>query len=134
MLRRRLREIRLARRLTQEQLCDLAGISRDAISRIENGSRTPSIPTLERIIKALDISWSGLFDRDRESGTNQSPHLAKIIAMLENEPVERQRTAEAIVRAFLKFDGVKGHGGIRSEEAAMVAEESARYPDGSRKG
>jgi transcriptional regulator with XRE-family HTH domain len=54
-VRARIRELRTARGLTQEQLCEHAGISIDAITRIESGSRTPTLSTLASIAKALGV-------------------------------------------------------------------------------
>lgn len=45
-LKSNLRMLRLAKGLTQEQVSEIALISRSAYSRIESGKRNPDIPTL----------------------------------------------------------------------------------------
>lgn len=54
-----LREARQRARLSQEQLARHAGVTQSVISAYESGSRQPSLPTLERLVKAtgfvLDI-------------------------------------------------------------------------------
>src|SRR5690606_13234075 len=45
-VQRHIRELRKERGLTQEQVCELAGVSVDAVTRIESGTRTPTLPTL----------------------------------------------------------------------------------------
>lgn len=53
----RIRELRLARRLTAEQLATKAGISQGAISQVENGiTRTVAGDNLVRIARALGTS------------------------------------------------------------------------------
>ncbi|HUT79446.1 MAG TPA: helix-turn-helix transcriptional regulator [Polyangia bacterium] len=121
MVRTRIRELRTERRLTQEQLCDLAGISRDAVSRIESGSRTPSLDTLERIIRALGGSWTDVLGSTPRALRGTSPHVTRVVAMLEHQPVERQRVVEALVRAYLRVEKTRDNAagdGLTTERAA----------------
>lgn len=57
----KLREIRIQRSLTQQQISERSGLPSSQISRIENGYRLPSLETLERITAALAIPISDLF-------------------------------------------------------------------------
>jgi DNA-binding XRE family transcriptional regulator len=47
-----LARLREARRLTQRELADLAGIKQPQLARIERG-QTPTLPTLKRLAQAL---------------------------------------------------------------------------------
>lgn len=47
-----IREARVGMRLTQVQLAEVAGTSQPAIARYEAGTEMPTIPTLERILRA----------------------------------------------------------------------------------
>jgi transcriptional regulator with XRE-family HTH domain len=47
---------RKARGLSHEKLAELASISRQAIGKIENGERNPTIQTVYRIAKAMDMT------------------------------------------------------------------------------
>lgn len=58
----RIRDLRLARGWSQEKLAEEAGLSRDAISRIERGDREPRLETLKLIAEALDLKLSKLLD------------------------------------------------------------------------
>jgi DNA-binding XRE family transcriptional regulator len=49
-----LRERRFELCLTQQQVATAAGTSHTAISRLESGSHTPGLPTLQRIAAVLD--------------------------------------------------------------------------------
>lgn len=62
----RLREVRLARGLTQLQLAERCGTSIAAISHIERGTKVPTLTTLVRLADALDCRVTRLvevFDR-----------------------------------------------------------------------
>ena len=48
--------------LTQEQLAFESGISRNAIQKIETGKVKPTIETLEKIAKALNMDFNTFID------------------------------------------------------------------------
>jgi XRE family transcriptional regulator, regulator of sulfur utilization len=52
----RIRELRLAKGWSQEELAEEAELSRDAIARIERGARAPRLDTLDMIAEAFGIS------------------------------------------------------------------------------
>ena len=58
----RLKAIRLARELTQEEFAELIGISVDFLSLIERGINAPSFEVLERMGKRLELDVRDLFD------------------------------------------------------------------------
>jgi transcriptional regulator with XRE-family HTH domain len=105
IVRLRIRELRVERGLTQEQLCERAGISIDAVSRIEGGSRVPTLDTIERLARAFAVSPLTFLERASAAPKSQtSPHLRRVLALLEGQPEEVQRLAEqfvsVLVRAF----------------------------------
>ena len=57
----RLREIRQAQGLTQEQLAEKASLSLNFLNLIERGERGPSFDSLERLAKALKHPVGELF-------------------------------------------------------------------------
>lgn len=57
----RLREMRIQRGLTQEELADKAGVSRQTISGIESGQYGPSLSVALRIARALNSTLDSLF-------------------------------------------------------------------------
>ncbi len=56
-IRRRRRELDLS----QEELAERAELHRTYISNIERGELNPSLETMEKLVKALDITVSDLF-------------------------------------------------------------------------
>lgn len=51
-----IREYRIMRNITQEELAELLNITPRQVQRIENGQSRPSLKTLKLIIKILEIS------------------------------------------------------------------------------
>ena len=60
----RLKAIRLARKLSQEQFAELLGISVDFLSLIERGINAPSFENLDAFSAQLKVPLSTLFDFD----------------------------------------------------------------------
>lgn len=64
-MRIRLREVRRAKDITQEQLSDISGISRTTIALLESGVRTDTtIGTLAKLASALGCDLSELIFLD----------------------------------------------------------------------
>jgi len=57
----RLREVREAKKLSQGDIEKRAGLLRCYISRVENGHTVPSIETLEKLARALEMPLYQLF-------------------------------------------------------------------------
>lgn len=59
---RRVAELRKKASLSQEQFAFKCDIDRTYIGTIERGEKSPTLNTIEKIAKALDISKSELFN------------------------------------------------------------------------
>ena len=57
---RNVSEYRLARKLTQEQLAEKAGVSKQFICNIERGRTVPSLKTILSLCDALDVTSNDL--------------------------------------------------------------------------
>lgn len=56
----RIRDLRRARKLTQEKLAELAGMERQAINKIELGHQSVLLDNLIQILAALDAAFGDL--------------------------------------------------------------------------
>jgi len=56
----KLRTLRRDRFMTQEDLADKAGVTREYIARLEAGRYDPSLSTLEKLAKALKVDIAKL--------------------------------------------------------------------------
>lgn len=59
-------KLRKAKTLSQEELADKLGVSRQAISRWELGSTYPDVPNLLKISKLFDVSADYLINDDKD--------------------------------------------------------------------
>ncbi len=59
---KRIKELRLAKKLSQQKFAYEADVERSFLTRIEKGDKNISVGTLNRIIGALDISFKDFFD------------------------------------------------------------------------
>ncbi len=57
----RIKELRRALGLSQEKLALKAEVDRTYLAGVEQGKRNPSIKSLEKILKALEVSFGKFF-------------------------------------------------------------------------
>lgn len=79
----RLRSLREQKNLSQGDIEKRTGLLRCYISRVENGHTVPSIETLEKCAKALEVSMGQLF-----AGGSQEP---KPVISIVNSPAKAVR-------------------------------------------
>ena len=60
-MKNKVKELRKIRKLTQNQLADLIGISRQAVNAIEKDKFDPSLPTAFKMAKLFKTSIEKLF-------------------------------------------------------------------------
>ncbi len=65
MLGERVREIREAKGWTQREIADRVGIDDYYISRLENGHINPTLATLQKLARALEVEVRDLFPSAR---------------------------------------------------------------------
>ncbi len=102
LVRERIRSLRQEKGLTQEALCERAGISVDSVNRIESGSRVPTLDTLARIARALGVSPGDLLQMPLAPVVAPPPSVARIVALVERERPEVQDAIEDVVRTVVR--------------------------------
>lgn len=65
VLAKNIRELRLSKELSQEELADICGLHRTYISDIERGNRNVSIDNIDKIAKGLDVNSSVLLEEQQ---------------------------------------------------------------------
>ena len=110
LLRNKIRDARLAKHLTFDQLSNMTGIGAAHLQHIEGGQAGASIASLFTIASALELSLDAILfpDKDHPSDTEfravqlirQSPESQQkaVVAMLEelNAPFEEESTQSGI--------------------------------------
>jgi putative transcriptional regulator len=66
LIQNRVREMRLARELTQEQLADAVGVSRQSINSIERGRYVPSLPLALLLARAFRCGVDDIFALEKK--------------------------------------------------------------------
>ena len=85
--------------LTQANIAETAGIETSFYGQIERGANIPSILTLSKIAKALDIEVSDLFP---SSAKRQSPQTKIIIGIIEKLSSKDKGIVIDILRKLFK--------------------------------
>jgi transcriptional regulator with XRE-family HTH domain len=101
----RLRESRVAAGLSQSELEELSGIPKARLSRYENGHVEPSIQTLARLSKALNVSEASLLGDERAA----MEEFFNVLSM-RGVAIASKEQAERLGQAFA--DMVKALGGV----------------------
>lgn len=84
---KKIKQFRTEKGLSQERLSELAGLDPKYINKLENGRFNLTLPTLERIISALDIEIIDFFENIGTGGSNNYSNLLDYL----NEETEGKR-------------------------------------------
>jgi len=96
----RIRELRKARGLTQEQLAEMVGVEQKHVSRLELGKSFPTIERLEKLAEAFNVPLRDFFDYVHLSDSDT--RIASIDEMLKGLNDEDQRIAYKIMKEVIK--------------------------------
>ncbi len=66
-MRNWLKDLRIAKDLTQQKVAKLAGVDVTTINKIELGGRRPSPDTAKAIAEVLGFEWTKFYDEEQES-------------------------------------------------------------------
>jgi len=99
---RRVRALRLAKKLTQEQLGHAAGIDYKHLSAIERGAKTPSFEAIGKLAEALGVEYWQLFLPDRRLTASMEAEINSAVAGIskfeQHDVEEFLRTLRGAVR------------------------------------
>lgn len=111
---RHVRSLRRGRGMTQEVLAERCGLSADTIRRLERGSFSPSLDTLRKLCKGLDLLLGTLFDSFE---VGERDFEREIIDLLRSRPRAQRALGYRMLRAFLQLVDKIDAG---NEDGAMV--------------
>lgn len=100
LLGARIKELRRLRGLSQEQLSERVDIDPKHLSRIEVGSSYPSLDTLEKIAKALNVEIKDLFEYMHEVKGKEL--FGNIVNLLKEANEEKLQLTLKIIRAIVR--------------------------------
>ncbi len=96
----KLQRLRNQSLLTQTELGEKAGISLEAISKIERFQTSPNIDTLARLCIALNVSITSFFIFDQIPDSSFKSKLETLVLLLERKDVETITFIESILPAL----------------------------------
>lgn len=73
-------EIRQLKSMSQLRLAELSGVQQGDISRIENGSKLPSMPTLFKLLDAMGVTVKFEIGNKPKRPRKSSIHIEKVSA------------------------------------------------------
>ena len=118
-----LRRLREGRRLSLEKLARASGVSRAMLGQIELRQSTPTIKTLWKIARALDVPFSALIGGSAASGTTVLPESTT--QRLTN------RDGTFVSRALFPFGGPRRVEFYELRLAAGCVENAVPHPPGT---
>lgn len=99
-----IKQIRLARGMTQKQLADLVDVSESMISQYESGKKSPSNETLLKLGEALDCSVSDILDDRKAFDFALSTLERNLIQKYRSLDEHGRRVVEAVIDAQADLD------------------------------
>jgi transcriptional regulator with XRE-family HTH domain len=96
----RVRTLRKAKNYTAEDLADKLGISVSAYYRIERNEVTIDLPTLEKIVNVLGITFVDLFD---EGSNPSNQQLADFMSHITNTLRKVDSNMEIMLKEILRL-------------------------------
>jgi transcriptional regulator with XRE-family HTH domain len=94
---KRLRELRTAGDITQEELGRRAGLSPKYLSRMENGHVNPSLDVLHRVASGLGVAMGAFFDQEKLTRLDD---VATILALVTAQPPAARKRALKLLKTF----------------------------------
>jgi len=69
---KRIRNIRNSKNISQERLAEMSGLHPTYIGQLERGEKSPTLESIYKISKGLEMTVSGLFSYMEEEGMEES--------------------------------------------------------------
>jgi transcriptional regulator with XRE-family HTH domain len=97
----KLRTLREQKNLSQRDIEHRTGLLRFCISRVENGHTVPSVDTLEKIARALEVLMYRLFTDDEHV---KKPNIPAEIIPRRAANSKQERVLRSFARLFARMD------------------------------
>ena len=98
---KRVRTIRKAAKITQEEAAEAAHLNSKYLGEIERGEKRPSFEAIMALAKALNVSPDAFFQFDREENDEKTLRR-KIETLLKVANLQQLRQVQRVLKAFLE--------------------------------
>lgn len=99
---KRLKEIRKAKKLTQEEVCNRTNIDSSNYSKMETGKISPSLKSLYKLIKGTDFVPNDLFEYDHFSNEKELDEMN--MKIYHSFSLRKKQSLYKILRALEDFN------------------------------
>lgn len=103
---RRIRQIRKAQKISQQELGDRANLNYKYIGGVERGERNPSIESLMKIAKGLKVDVGEFFKFEDAGQMSEKERIYnQIIGLLGNKSTKELKLARRMLTSLFKDEG-----------------------------
>lgn len=90
-----LKQLRKEKRITQEQLAEILGVSGRTVSRWETGTNLPDLSILVQISEYYNVEIGEILNGERKSGNMDNELTETLLKVADYNELERRRAAKA---------------------------------------
>ncbi|MGR5983886.1 helix-turn-helix domain-containing protein [Bacillus cereus] len=108
-LNKRLKLLRSEHKLTQEKFATAVGITKASVSKFENGIKTPSRETIEKIADYFNVTTDYLLGRSEDPELSEEENKIvteegkNIMALIESLPEEERKKAWEQLEMYVTY-------------------------------
>lgn len=99
---KRIRDLRMAMKLTQSQFAELVGLSEDSIGKVERGISVPTIDTLMKMAEGLKVTLAELLEEPQQKAEGKNKMLNDFIKYLGTKPPDDIRLIHEVAIKILE--------------------------------
>ena len=101
----RMRAYRMKAGMSQETLAERAGLHSTYIGQLERGEKNATLESVEKIARALDVSFETLFSHI-VSGDVESAAAEQCYSLIATQPEKEQRAILDLIRKAIDYKNV----------------------------
>jgi transcriptional regulator with XRE-family HTH domain len=99
----RIRYYRKDRKLSQEELAEISGLHSSYIGQLERGIKSPSVDTIYKITKGLDVTMADFLRNIEMFDTDEDTYAMKSYLLIEQENESDQKHLYEIIKNIVAF-------------------------------
>ena len=99
----RIRNYRLQKKLSQEELAELCGLHPTYIGQVERGEKNATIESINKISAGLEISLNTLFENIESSGNKKNNYPLQAYNLVQSVPLIMQEKLVEILQQIIQL-------------------------------
>ena len=99
----RIRNYRLQKKLSQEELAELCGLHPTYIGQVERGEKNATIESINKISAGLEISLNTLFENIESSSNTKNNYPSQAYNLVQSVPLTMQEKLVEILQQIIQL-------------------------------